>query len=357
MARPFDITTTGDTATIAPGGNMRLVFTVTNTTQRPVRGSLRIKALDSGQASWLTIGGDAERDFSPGQAHQVEVTAKVPAGTAAGKFRVRLDALSVANPDDDFTEGPSVSLTITPPPPPPNGGIPWWVWLIIGVVVLAVIGVAAWLLMRNKSGPSGEVIPEGLVGKPFADAKKELEALGLVVTAEKNNVFNDCPDKVLKTTPAAGAPAASGAAVTVTITALAYGPATCKQGFVWREAFQGDAVCVTPETRAQAQADNAAQGERTELVPATSKDFDDLQKEHPQASAVAKGDFNALAAVIPRERLVLDPNRIALVRRCKVGYTERRASATDRVCVTQATQIATDADNRAAESRKACSRP
>jgi hypothetical protein len=28
-----------------------------------------------------------------------------------------------------------------------------------------------------------------------------------------------------------------------------YGPNTCKQGFVWREAFDGDAVCVTPDTR------------------------------------------------------------------------------------------------------------
>ena len=25
-----------------------------------------------------------------------------------------------------------------------------------------------------------------------------------------------------------------------------YGPNTCKQGFVWREAFDGDVVCVTP---------------------------------------------------------------------------------------------------------------
>jgi hypothetical protein len=29
----------------------------------------------------------------------------------------------------------------------------------------------------------------------------------------------------------------------------AYGPNSCKPGFVWREAFDGDAVCVTPDTR------------------------------------------------------------------------------------------------------------
>ena len=36
-----------------------------------------------------------------------------------------------------------------------------------------------------------------------------------------------------------------------------YGPNTCLQGYVWREAFAGDYVCVTPDTRAQAAADNS----------------------------------------------------------------------------------------------------
>lgn len=36
----------------------------------------------------------------------------------------------------------------------------------------------------------------------------------------------------------------------------AYGPNTCRQGYVWREAYAGDVVCVTPETRAQAAYDN-----------------------------------------------------------------------------------------------------
>ncbi|MGW0041999.1 CAP domain-containing protein [Rhodococcus sp. NPDC003348] len=42
----------------------------------------------------------------------------------------------------------------------------------------------------------------------------------------------------------------------------AYGPNTCKQGFVWREAFNGDVVCVTPDIRSQTWADNAAADSR-----------------------------------------------------------------------------------------------
>lgn len=38
---------------------------------------------------------------------------------------------------------------------------------------------------------------------------------------------------------------------------LPYGPYTCKQGFVWREAFGGDFVCVKPEVRTRVQQDNS----------------------------------------------------------------------------------------------------
>jgi hypothetical protein len=37
----------------------------------------------------------------------------------------------------------------------------------------------------------------------------------------------------------------------------AYGPKTCRQGYVWREAFPGDTVCVTPYERAQAKSQNS----------------------------------------------------------------------------------------------------
>lgn len=36
----------------------------------------------------------------------------------------------------------------------------------------------------------------------------------------------------------------------------AYGPNTCKPGFVWREAYSGDVVCVSPTRRSQVRAEN-----------------------------------------------------------------------------------------------------
>ena len=41
-----------------------------------------------------------------------------------------------------------------------------------------------------------------------------------------------------------------------------YGPDTCRPGFVWREAHPGDHVCVTPETRAKTFEDNSLAASR-----------------------------------------------------------------------------------------------
>jgi flagellar biosynthesis GTPase FlhF len=47
----------------------------------------------------------------------------------------------------------------------------------------------------------------------------------------------------------------------------AHGPNTCKAGYVWREARRGDVVCVAPAVREQAQADNAAAASRRATAP------------------------------------------------------------------------------------------
>jgi hypothetical protein len=48
-----------------------------------------------------------------------------------------------------------------------------------------------------------------------------------------------------------------------------FGPDTCVQGFVWREAVSGDHVCVLPATRDQASKDNAAAASRRDEIRTT----------------------------------------------------------------------------------------
>ncbi|ETK32725.1 hypothetical protein [Microbispora sp. ATCC PTA-5024] len=66
------------------------------------------------------------------------------------------------------------------------------------------------------------------------------------------------------------AAAIAGLGVTVPATIMAgpasatgdFGPDTCLQGYVWREARTGDVVCVTSAVRAQAAADNSVRASR-----------------------------------------------------------------------------------------------
>jgi hypothetical protein len=107
---------------------------------------------DAAKPEWFTVAGESVRDFAPNGAQQFVVQLKVPRGTAPGSYSFRLDAVSEENPDEDFTEGPSVAFDVKAPPPPGKKKFPWWILAVVGaVVLLIVIGVVIWLLVRNTS--------------------------------------------------------------------------------------------------------------------------------------------------------------------------------------------------------------
>lgn len=90
-----------------------------------------------------------------------------------------------------------------------------------------------------------------------------------------------------------------------------YGPDTCLPGFVWREAFSNDHVCVTGATRARTKADNNLANQRR---------------------SPTGGPYG--------------PDT------CLAGFVWREASHTDRVCVTGSARTQTASDNTKASSRR-----
>jgi hypothetical protein len=87
------------------------------------------------------------------------------------------------------------------------------------------------------------------------------------------------------------------------------GAPTCRSGYVWREAYPGDTVCVEPDQRDQAAADNAAAASR------------------------------------------VDPNGAYGPHTCVPGYVWREAREGDVVCVEPWVRDRVRADNAAAASR------
>jgi hypothetical protein len=142
------------------------VFTVTNATSRPLRGVAKIKPLGNTQTQWLSIEGEAERDFPAGGTHQFTVDFNRPKPAAAPtatpqpaeSFPFRLDVISTANPDEDFTEGQSVTVEIPEQTIQPKKSFPWWIPVVIAVLVVGII-VAVLLLRENGDNNENTATP------------------------------------------------------------------------------------------------------------------------------------------------------------------------------------------------------
>jgi hypothetical protein len=107
-----------------------------------------------------------------------------------------------------------------------------------------------------------------------------------------------------------------GAALSIATIPAALAQDACRQGFVWREAFLGDHVCVTPKTRDQAAHDNSQADARRQ----------------PGGGAYGSNT-------------------------CRSPYVWREARSSDAVCVTVQTRSDTANDNAQAATRRVAAAP
>jgi hypothetical protein len=119
-------------------GAARSQFTVTNTSGQTLKGRLITRPSAPANLEWFSLVGDSVRDFAPNVPAQIVVQLNVPPGSPPGSYSFRLDAVSQVLPDEDFTQGPSVSFEIKPPPEPRKPIVPW-ILIIVGVIILLVI--------------------------------------------------------------------------------------------------------------------------------------------------------------------------------------------------------------------------
>jgi hypothetical protein len=196
MARSFAVTTASTTPQLDASRRGEVTFTVTNTTDRPVRGQIAVTPQNATLATWLTLAGNNERDFSPNSTQQATVQIAVPPDVPAGSYPFRLDIASARNPETDYTEGPTVVFGVPvplPPPPPP----PFRWWIPAAAVAVVLIGVAIWWFTR----PSLVEVPavQGAT-LPAAIEKMGERQLLIQVTGDQSQLNAS----VVGTTPQAG---------------------------------------------------------------------------------------------------------------------------------------------------------
>ena len=164
------------------------------------------------------------------------------------------------------------------------------------------------------STPASVEVPK-LTGLTRSEAADRLKRAGLD-SKWATTPSRQPPGVIVAQNPEAGVRVKRGGAVLLTV---AVSPDTstsgrCIDGYVWREAFAGDRVCVTPATRALTASDNQ------------------------QASRRVEGDSS---------KRPYGPDT------CRQGYVWREASPTDHVCVLPQTRARAADDNKQAASRVA----
>jgi hypothetical protein len=137
-----------------------------------------------------------------------------------------------------------------------------------------------------------------------------------------------------------------------------FGPDTCRQGFVWREAYPGDHVCVTGASRSRARNDNATAGERRN--PARLVYGPNTCKSGYVWREADGRDWVCVTPDVRREtrlETVLAPSRVQPgggpfgPDTCRQGFVWREAFPGDHVCTTGASRSRARQDNAAAGSR------
>ncbi|MEO8075540.1 MAG: hypothetical protein ABI818_04370 [Acidobacteriota bacterium] len=152
MARAFEIAAASDTVRLDSRGRGDAAFTVTNVSGRTLRGRVKAVSTDPSSAGWISLSGDAERDFPAGGAQVFTANIAVPDAARPGPYAFRLDVVSVDNPDEETAQGPPVKLTVAPPaPPPPKSFV---MWIVLATLLVLVLAAAAIWLVRRKPAPA-----------------------------------------------------------------------------------------------------------------------------------------------------------------------------------------------------------
>ena len=160
--------------------------------------------------AWTTVERPL-REIAAGATEQYTVSFAPPPSTAAGQYAVRLIAYDADRPPEEYgDQAQEVRVTVGREPAPAPSGIPWWIYLLAGVLVLAVAVVAFVLLRGGDPEPSASPTP----------------------SASEN---------------------------------------PCPSPFVPRNSRPGDLTCVMPASALEAQFDNRSDIQRDRVIPGTTE--------------------------------------------------------------------------------------
>ncbi len=211
MSGPFAITAATSSVRLDANRRATTAFTVSNTSGIPVRGRARLVPQDPAAQGWLTLIGEAERNFSTTGTEQYTVQVVVPADAAPGRYIFRLDVVGVVNPDEMFSEGPTVTFEVGGSKPQKKP-FPWWILLVLAGTLAIIACIVTFVLW-----PRGVEVPD-VTGMTVQDATGVLVEAGFGV-GEVTLVSSDGVPQggVIRSDPAGNENAKEGTEVSLVI--------------------------------------------------------------------------------------------------------------------------------------------
>ncbi|MGO1075820.1 PASTA domain-containing protein [Inquilinus sp. CA228] len=193
-----------------------VTFTVTNKTGQGLSGRVTIEPQGEAKAEWFSVDGESERQFAAGGTHTFTVRIKTPPAATAGTYSLKVRAVAINDPDNDFAESPVVVFDIAAPPvvDTKKKKLPWWIFVAIGGGVAVVAGVVVAVILFTGGG--GTKVPN-VVDLPFTEAEQQLTAAKFTVVQDNDADSDKAPGTVTGQDPGADTEADEGAQVTLRV--------------------------------------------------------------------------------------------------------------------------------------------
>jgi hypothetical protein len=157
---PATVKVSGEIANAKAPRTGSAVFNVTNKSGEPRAGRLSVQIAGPTKREWFTIDGEQERNFAPGETQTAAIKILVPPDVAAGDYPFRLRVVAVNDPDNDHSDGPVTTAQVVKAVN--GGGSKAWIWIIVALVVLAVVGGGLYFFLKPpepKPTPTPTVSP------------------------------------------------------------------------------------------------------------------------------------------------------------------------------------------------------
>jgi len=228
MATQWVVTTAAERISLDAQKRGETTFTVTNPGNRADRAVFEVVPGDGAERAWFSVE-EPQRLIRGSASVAYLLKVAIGAGTPAGSYAVQGRVYSADfAPEESSVLSGRLMLDVEPEPKPEPKKIPWWIFVVAGLVVV-VLFVVGWLVFTD--GPARAAVPN-VAAKSQAQAIEAIRAAGLTVGTVTHRHSAEQNDVVLVQSAAPGTEVDAGTAVSleVAVTLTAATPAAPANG-------------------------------------------------------------------------------------------------------------------------------